>query len=145
MAVLGACCCVDFSLVVASRGFSLAVGVWASHRGGSSCRRAQAPGCMGFSNCGTWAQQRRLQSLEHRLRIVAQGLSCSLPCGIFLDQGSNSCLLHWQADAWPLSHQGSSVPSFISVFVVVVKVLFRNIHLPLPSPGEGKNKVLAHS
>ena len=25
------------------------------------------------------------------------GLSCSAACGIFLEQGSNSCLLHWQA------------------------------------------------
>ena len=38
---------------------------------------------------------------------VALGLSCSAPCGIFLDQGSNSCLLHWQVNSLPLSHQGS--------------------------------------
>ena len=35
------------------------------------------------------------------------GLSCSVARGIFLDQGSNLCLLHWQADSLPLSHQGS--------------------------------------
>ena len=29
-----------------------------------------------------------------------------MPCGIFLDQGSNPCLLHWQVDYLPLSHQG---------------------------------------
>ena len=34
-------------------------------------------------------------------------LSCSSICGIFLDQGSNLCLLHWQADFLPLSHQQS--------------------------------------
>ena len=27
--------------------------------------------------------------------------------GIFLDQGSNLCLWHWQVDSLPLSHQGS--------------------------------------
>ena len=27
--------------------------------------------------------------------------------GIFLTQGLNLCLLHWQADSLPLSHQGS--------------------------------------
>ena len=27
--------------------------------------------------------------------------------GLFLDQKSNLCLLHWQADSLPLSHQGS--------------------------------------
>ena len=31
--------------------------------------------------------------------VVAHGLSCSAACGIFLDQGSNPCLLHWQADS----------------------------------------------
>ena len=30
---------------------------------------------------------------------VAQGLSCSAACGIFPDQGSNLCTLHWQADS----------------------------------------------
>ena len=35
------------------------------------------------------------------------GLSCSASCGILQDQGSNTCLLHWQADSLPLSHQGS--------------------------------------
>ena len=31
--------------------------------------------------------------------IVAHGPSCSVACGIFPDQGSNQCLLHWQADS----------------------------------------------
>ena len=30
---------------------------------------------------------------------VAHGLSCSVACGIFPDQGSNLCPLHWQADS----------------------------------------------
>ena len=48
------------------------------------------------------------QALEHRLSIaVAHGLSCSVVCGIFPDQGLNPCLLHWQADALPRSHEGS--------------------------------------
>ena len=28
---------------------------------------------------------------------MAHGLSCSAACGIFPDQGSNPCPLHWQA------------------------------------------------
>ena len=40
--------------------------------------------------------------------IVAQGPSCSAACGIFPDQGSNPCLLHWHADSQPPRHQGSS-------------------------------------
>ena len=39
--------------------------------------------------------------------VVAHSLNCSAACGIFLDQGQNLCLLNWQADSSPLSHQGS--------------------------------------
>ena len=38
---------------------------------------------------------------------MAHGLSSSAACGIFLDQGSNPRLLHWQVGSSPLSHQGS--------------------------------------
>ena len=38
---------------------------------------------------------------------MAHGPSCSAACGIFPDQGSNPCPLHWQADSQPLRHQGS--------------------------------------
>ena len=31
---------------------------------------------------------------------MAHRLSCSTACGIFLDQGSNLCPLHWQADSF---------------------------------------------
>ena len=41
--------------------------------------------------------------------VVAHGPSCSAACGIFPDQGSNPCPLHWQADSQPLHHQGSLV------------------------------------
>ena len=39
--------------------------------------------------------------------VVAHGPSCSAACGIFPDQGSNLCPLHWQEDSQPLCHQGS--------------------------------------
>ena len=41
--------------------------------------------------------------------VVAHGPSCSAACGIFPDQGSNPCPLHWQADSQPLRHQGSPI------------------------------------
>ena len=45
---------------------------------------------------------------------AAHGTSCSAACGIFPDQGSNPCALHWQADSQPLHHQGSPCsPIFI--------------------------------
>ena len=43
---------------------------------------------------------------------VAHGPSCSAACGIFPDQRSNPCPLHWQADSQPLRHQGSPKHSF---------------------------------
>ena len=41
--------------------------------------------------------------------IVAHGPSCSAAHGIFPDQGSNPCPVHWQADSQPLRHQGSPI------------------------------------
>ena len=43
--------------------------------------------------------------------VMALRLTHSRACGIFPDQGLNPCLLHWQVDSFPLSHQES--PSFI--------------------------------
>ena len=37
--------------------------------------------------------------------VVVHGPSCSAARGIFPDQGSNPCPLHWQADSQPLRHQ----------------------------------------
>ena len=45
--------------------------------------------------------------------IVAHRPSCSVACGIFPDQGSNPCPLHWQADCQPLCHQGSPFSCFL--------------------------------
>ena len=42
---------------------------------------------------------------------VAHGLSNFEACGIFPDQELNPCLLHWQADSLPLSHQGNPIHS----------------------------------
>ena len=94
------------SLVAASGGYS---SLWSA---GFSLQwllflRRTGSRCTGFSSCGTWAQQlwhmgsvvvaHGLQSAG--LVVVAHGLSCSAACGIFLDQGSNLCHLHWQADS----------------------------------------------
>ena len=51
--------------------------------------------------------------------VVAHGPSCSAACGIFPDQGSSPCPLHWQADSQPLRHQGSPLLySFILIPIV---------------------------
>ena len=86
-----------------------------------------------FSSCGKWGPlfiavrgpltiaaslvaEHRLQT--RRLSNVAHGPSCSVACGILLDQGSNPCPLHWQADSQPLHHQGSP-PLFFLIIVIL--------------------------
>ena len=54
----------------------------ASYCGSFSCCGAQALGCVGFSCCSKLAA------------VVMHGLSYSMACGIFLDQGSNWCSWH---------------------------------------------------
>ena len=66
------------------------------HRGARACH------CHGLSLRSTGS--RRAGSVA-----VAHGPSCSTACGIFPDQGSNPCPLHWQAGSQPLCHQGSPV------------------------------------
>ena len=59
----------------------------------SSGSRVQASvvAARGLSSCSsTW------------VGYQAHGLSCSVARGIFPDQGSNRCPLHWQADSYPL-------------------------------------------
>ena len=49
--------------------------------------------------------------------IVAHRPSCSVACGIFPDQDSNPCALHWQADSQPLRHQGSPSLCFLTCII----------------------------
>ena len=103
-AVFGLHCCVTFSLVVASRGRSVVAGrgllvTMASPVAGHYAALASTVATCGLSSCSTWAA-------EHRLS------SCCAACGILLGQESNPCLLHWQGDSLPLSHQGSPVFCF---------------------------------
>ena len=71
-------------------------GGWAPRSGGFS-RGAQALGAP-----ARWSQLAGLSSL-----VSARWLSCRVAWGIFLEQGSDSCPLQWQADSSPLDHQGS--------------------------------------
>ena len=68
---------------------------------------------------------------------MVHGLSCSAAYGIFVDQGLNLYLLHWQVDSLLLSHQGSPLIfiyayKFPLPFVIVrlfVLVLLLTIYL----------------
>ena len=82
-------------------------GAQASRCCGFSCCKAQALGCVGFGNCGMSAQWLQLTgSRSQAQQLWHIGLSCSVIYGILSDQRSNPCLLHWQVDSLPLSHQG---------------------------------------
>ena len=55
-------------------------------------------------------QAGRHRQLQHvSSGVVAHSLSCPAACGIFPDQESNLCPLHWQADSQPLDYQESPV------------------------------------
>ena len=66
--------------------------------------------CVGFS---LWWLLSLMEQSERASVAVAHGLSCSAACGIFPDQGLNPCSLHWQADSYPLGHQGSPRLGFL--------------------------------
>ena len=46
----------------------------------------------GFCSCGSWFQSTGSVFVGH-------GFSCSVACGIFMEQGSDSGILHWQVDS----------------------------------------------
>ena len=80
------------------RGLSLVVASWG--HSSSRCAGLSLSRALLLRSTGS----RRADSV-----IVAHGPSCSVACGIFPDQGSNPCPLHWQADSQPLRHQGSPI------------------------------------
>ena len=97
MAVAGLYCHVGFSPVAASRSHSLV---------------AVLRLCTVVASL---AVEHRLEGTQASV-AVAHRLSCSMSRGIFLDQGLNPCLLHWQIDSLPLSHQGSPEGKFFSSY-----------------------------
>ena len=101
LVALGLRCCPGFSLVgragatlVAVQGLPNVVASVMVERGLQGAR-ASAAAAHGLSRCSSW-------SLEHKLNGMWN----------LLNQGSDLCLLHWQADSLSLSHQGSPLVSF---------------------------------
>ena len=73
--------------------------------------------------------------------IVVHGPSCSAACGIFPDQGSNPCPLHWQADSQPLRHQGSPLSLFVNEITCIKKITKYMVHKwPLGDTHEKKSR-----
>ena len=78
----------------------------------SRCRDRSSSRCAGLS----LSRSLLLRSTGSRRAgsvVVTHGPSCSAACGIFPDQGSNPCPLHWQADSQPLRHQGSPTAAIL--------------------------------
>ena len=75
-------------------------------------RGARASHCRGLS-----IAEHRLQTCK--LSSCGSGLSCPAACGIFPDQGSNPCPLHWQADSQLLRHQGSPIIWFLFFILLI--------------------------
>ena len=91
LVVVGLLCSAGFSLVAASGGHSLL----ARHRlliAVASFVVEHGFYGAGLRSCGSWA-------LDPVLTVVVHGLSCSVACGVFLDQVSNLRVLHWKADS----------------------------------------------
>ena len=115
-------------------GFPLVVSRGLLSRGGECSH------CSGFSRCGAQARGAQASVLvSHGLEglclvVVVHGPSCSVACGIFLDKGSDPCLLHWQVDSLPLSHQGGPWPCLFCLFLSLL--LRPRIYLPLFSESE---------
>ena len=81
-------------------GFTLGCSAGASH-------------CRGFS---LWNTASRCSGSV----VVVCGLDWPVARGIFPDQGSNLCPLHWQADSYPLYHQGSLISTLLHSEVICI-------------------------
>ena len=122
MVVLSLRCCPGFSLVPASRSYSLAAVLgfrvlqfpWSG---------ARAPGLSGSSSRSTWAQQLRLAGSRH-------GLTRSAARGIFQHRGSTPCLLHRQAHSLPLSRSEGATSRW---WALSAQPSPRPTHSPVPA------------
>ena len=74
------------------------------------------------SRCAGLSLSRPLLLWSTGSAIVAHGPSRSTACGIFPDQDSNPCPLHWQADSQPLRHQGSPGKFLITVSISLLVI-----------------------
>ena len=78
---------------------------------------APASHCSGFS-CEAWA----LGCVGSA--VVAHWLSCPVACGLFLDEDSKLCPLHWQVDSLPLDPPGKSWIAFFYQFYIATLISY---------------------
>ena len=86
-----------------------------------------ASGGHSSSRCAGLSLSRPLLLRSAGSVAVAHRPSRSTACGIFPDQGSNPCPLHWQADSQPLRHQGSPLHTFYAFRIYLTFSYFLDI------------------
>ena len=110
LATLGLCWWEGFPLVLARRGEAAPQVRWA----GFSLQRllllwTQVLGPLDITSCQRCTAAAAALGLQSADSVdAAHGLSSCAAWRMFSDQRSNPCLLPWQADSLPLSHQGGS-------------------------------------
>ena len=125
-AMLGLCCCAGFSLIASSGGCCLVAVRGLTAVASLVEHRLVGSGLQSLQHVGSVITAPGLQSTG--LVIVVNGVSCPLACGIFPNKGSNLCLLHWQEDSLPLSHQWS--PEFFDSLLLSLLIgisLYSNV------------------
>ena len=75
---------------------------------------------MQASHCGGFF----LGSRAEAQRLWCTGLVAPRHVGVFLDQESNLCLLQWQADSLPLSHQESPLFAVLNIKCHLIFVIW---------------------
>ena len=121
LAVLGLHCYTGFSLLCGKWVlFSIMVASLVAEHGLEGTWASVVVVC-GLSSCGTGA-------LEHRLHSCGAGLSRSVTCGIFPEQGSCPWLLHWPADSTTEPPQD---PPVLVLFLLLLPSPHPNVFLCL--------------
>ena len=89
----------------------------------------------------SWAQASPVVAsllTEQGSRAEASAVGGPMARAVFLDQGSNLCLLHWQVDSLPLDHQGTLQNAFFIKFSTIKQrghLQPTPVHLPGESHG----------
>ena len=100
--------------------------------------RASVVVARGLSSCYFQAIEHMLSTCGSQAGSRAQwlwrGLSCFATCGIFQNQGSNPCLLHWPMDSLPLSHREAMLSGFFGREFCPVKMESHSPAFQRPEP-----------
>ena len=101
LVVLDLCGCSWTFSSCSKRGAPFCCGAWASHCGGFSCCGARL--------MGSWASVVAAHGLQSVGSII---FMCTGLVGLGMWDLPWPCPLHWQADSYPLYHQGSPILKF---------------------------------